>query len=97
MKTTTLPPDLNTRLELLEALQSARQLVQAKRCTLEEAAAALDMSPAALEAVSPDGFSVEEIADFLDVSHQYLSTICRTAFDKIRLISPELREELRTR
>lgn len=90
-----LPELLQNQLGLLEALLLARRLVHARHCTLEEAAAELEMSPAALEAVSPDGFTLEEIAEFLGVSHQYLSTVCLSAFEKIRRRHPELREELR--
>jgi len=91
----TLPPLLQNRLEELESLLAARQLVHAKRCTIDEAAAALDVSPEVLEAVNPNGYSLEEIAEFLEVSHQYLSTLCSRAYEKVRLEHPELREELR--
>ena len=90
-----LTPLLQARLDMLEALLQARQMVRDGKASLHEAAAALDMHPASLEAVNPEGFNLEEIAEFLDVSRQYLSTLCRDACAKIRVLHPDLREELR--
>ena len=95
MKSRPLPEETLLKFEALEMLVAARRFV-AQGHPVEKVAEAFGISVEALHELSPTGeVPVEAIADFLDVSHQYVAKVCTDAFERIRKLHPELRQELR--
>lgn len=90
-----LPEETKLKLDALEMLVAARRFVD-RGIPVEKVAEEFGISAEALRAIPPSGeMSVEFIADLLGTSHQYVAKVCTDAFERIRKIHPELRQELR--